>query len=87
MHGHAWITIAIWISLNAAFFLSDHLRAMGRMPLWTGMAINSLVGCVAFSVVHDSIHRAFSSNTRFDDWIGQLALLLVAPYVYPSAGA
>jgi len=77
----AWLTVAMWVALNAAFFCSDYLGATGRMPLWVGMLLNSAVGYVAFSVVHDSIHRAVSVNTRFNDWIGQMALLLVAPYV------
>jgi fatty acid desaturase len=77
----AWITIAMWVGLNAAFFFSDYFGTTGRMPLWIGMILNSAVGYVAFSVVHDSIHRAVSVNTRFNDSVGQLALLLVAPYV------
>ena len=77
----AWLTLSLWVVLNAAFFCSDFLGVTGRLPLWVGMLINSFVGYVAFSVVHDSIHRAISSNTRLNDWIGQLALLLVAPYV------
>src|SRR5450755_3170152 len=77
----AWLTLLMWIALNAAFITSDYLGVTGRMPLWLGMLLNSFVGYVAFSVVHDSIHRAVSANTKFNDWIGQLALLLVAPYV------
>jgi fatty acid desaturase len=77
----AWLTLAMWVTLNAAFLVSDTLGVSGRMPLWVGMLINSVVGYVAFSVVHDSIHRAVSTNIKVNDWIGQLALLLVAPYV------
>jgi beta-carotene hydroxylase len=77
----AWLTLSLWVVLNAAFFCSDFLGVTGRLPLWAGMLINSFVGYVAFSVVHDSIHRAISTNTKLNDWIGQLALLLVAPYV------
>jgi fatty acid desaturase len=77
----AWLTFALWVLLNAAFLCSDVLGVTGRIPLWVGMLINSFVGYVAFSVVHDSIHRAISTHTKLNDWIGQLALLLVAPYV------
>jgi beta-carotene hydroxylase len=77
----AWLTLSLWLLLNAAFLCSDTLGVTGRIPLWVSMLINSFVGYVAFSVVHDSIHRAISTNTKLNDWIGQLALLLVAPYV------
>jgi fatty acid desaturase len=77
----AWLTLSLWVLLNAAFLCSDTLGVTGRIPLWVGMLVNSVVGYVAFSVVHDSIHRAVSTNTKLNDWIGQLALLLVAPYV------
>jgi beta-carotene hydroxylase len=77
----AWPTLAMWVGLNAAFFSSYYLGGSGRIPLWMGTVMNSVVGYVAFSVVHDSLHRAVSTNTKLNDWIGQLALLLVAPYV------
>jgi beta-carotene hydroxylase len=77
----AWPTVAMWVGLTAAFLSCDILGASGRMPLWLGMLVNSVVGYAAFSVVHDSLHRAISTNTRLNDWIGQLALVLVAPYV------
>jgi fatty acid desaturase len=77
----AWLTLSLWILLNVAFFSSDFLGVSGRLSLWAGMLINSFVGYLAFSVVHDSVHRAVSTNTRINDYIGQLALLLVAPYV------
>jgi beta-carotene hydroxylase len=77
----AWPTFCMWIVLMLTFFASDYLAVTRHIPLWLGMLINSVVGYLAFSVVHDSIHRAVSSNTRLNDWIGQLAVLLVVPYV------
>jgi hypothetical protein len=68
-----WLTLALWVLLNAAFLCSDTLGVTGRIHLWVGMLVNSLVGYVAFSVVHDSIHRAVSAHTKLNDWIGQLA--------------
>jgi beta-carotene hydroxylase len=77
----AWPTVAMWVGLTTAFLSCDILGSSGRMPLWLGMLVNSVVGYAAFSVVHDSLHRAISTNTKLNDWIGQLALVLVAPYV------
>jgi len=77
----AWLTVAMWVVLTAVFLSCDILGASGRIPLWLGMLLNSVVGYLAFSVVHDSLHRAISTNTKLNDWIGQLAIVLVAPYV------
>jgi beta-carotene hydroxylase len=77
----AWPTVAMWVGLTAVFLSCDILGASGRIPLWLGMLMNSVVGYAAFSVVHDSLHRAISTNTKLNDCIGQLALVLVAPYV------
>jgi beta-carotene hydroxylase len=91
-----WLTLALWVLLNAAFLCSDTLGVTGRIPLWVGMLVNSLVGYVAFSVVHDSIHRAVSAHTKLNDWIGQLARkkelsiqhnFSIQPTRYPAAPA
>jgi beta-carotene hydroxylase len=77
----AWLTLSMWIVLNVVFLSSYYFASTGQIPLWVGMLLNSVVGYAAFSVVHDSVHRSISVNTTLNDWIGQLALLLVAPYV------
>ena len=66
--------------LTASYLASDTLAIQGHIPLWAGMLINSAVGYMAFSVVHDAIHRAISINVRLNDALGQLAIFLVAPY-------
>lgn len=77
----AWPTVILWAVLTAGFIASDVLAVSGKIPLWVGLLINTAVGYLAFSVGHDSIHRAISTDTRLNDWIGQLGILLVAPYV------
>lgn len=77
----AWPTLSMWAVLSIAFVGSYALCGSGRVPLWIGMVVNTLIGYLAFSVVHDCIHRAISTNTRFNDAIGQLGLMLVVPYV------
>ncbi|GAC1620146.1 MAG: hypothetical protein NVS9B10_01560 [Nevskia sp.] len=77
----AWPTVTLWLLVTAAFIASDRAAIAGTLPLWAAALINAAVGYLAFSVGHDSIHRAISSNLRVNDWIGQLAVLLVAPYV------
>jgi len=77
----SWPTFALWLLVMTVYLGSDVLAVLGRIPLWAGMIANSLIGYLAFSVIHDSIHRAISTNTRLNDWIGQITVLLGAPYV------
>jgi fatty acid desaturase len=73
--------VTIWALVMTLYIGSYVLCFMNVMPLWVGMVINSIVGYYAFTVVHDSIHRAISTNTRLNDVIGQTAVVLGAPYV------
>jgi fatty acid desaturase len=77
----AWPTIAIWAVVMTTYVGSDVLAVRGLIPLWIGMLANSVIGYLAFTVTHDAIHRSISTHTRINDWIGQSAVLLGAPYV------
>jgi beta-carotene hydroxylase len=77
----AWPTAAIFACAVCVIAGSDALALRGVLPLWLACVLNSLAGYSMFSVVHDSIHRAISSNTRLNDWFGRLALLAVSPMV------
>jgi len=77
----SWPTVTLCLTLLVTFVSVYALCGSGVLPLWVGTLANSIVGYVAFSVGHDSIHRSVSSNTRLNDAIGQLGLLLVLPYV------
>ena len=77
----SWPTAISWVLLTVTFACTYWFCGTGRAPLWLGLLANSLVGYVSFSVIHDSIHRAISSNARVNDAVGQAAMLLVLPYV------
>lgn len=79
--GIAWPTVALWAVVLGVYLSSYVLAGVGRIPLWVGMVVNSVIGYFAFSIVHDSIHRAISTDARFNDFIGQTAVWLGAPYV------
>lgn len=82
MHATAWPTVALCVILVTGVATTDVLALTGVIPLWAGLIANSLLGYLAFSVAHDAIHRAVCRNTRVNDWIGQIAVLMVAPYVH-----
>jgi len=77
----AWPTLAMWVLLSVGFVSIYVLCGTGRLPLWVGTISNTVVGYLAFSVAHDAIHRSISTSTRLNDWIGQLGVMLVQPYV------
>lgn len=77
----SWPTVAIWALVIGSYVTSDVLAVLGLIPLWAGMLINSVVGYYAFTVVHDAIHRAISTNVKLNDFFGQTAVFLGAPYV------
>jgi beta-carotene hydroxylase len=77
----AWPTVTMWVLLPVGFVGSYVLCGSGMLPLWVGLVVNTVVGYLAFSVAHDCIHRSISTNTRFNDAVGQLGVLLVLPYV------
>jgi beta-carotene hydroxylase len=77
----AWPTVILFVLLAVTYVSVYWFGGTGVIPLWVGTLLNTVVGYVAFSVAHDSIHRAVSSNVKLNDAIGQMGLMLVLPYV------
>ncbi len=77
----ARVTVGMCATLLVGTIGTDVLALRGAIPLWLGLVINSVIGYLAFSVVHDAIHRAISTHQRLNDWVGRIAVLLVVPYV------
>jgi beta-carotene hydroxylase len=77
----AWPTVLMWAALTVTFVGVYALCGTGVWPLWLGTLLNTIVGYVGFSVAHDAIHRSISTNTRLNDWIGQLGVMLLIPFV------
>jgi beta-carotene hydroxylase len=77
----AWPTVAVFVSAVSVMACCDTLALRGLLPLWAACLLNSLAGYSLFSVVHDSIHRAVSSNSRLNDWFGRIAIVSVSPMV------
>jgi fatty acid desaturase len=77
----AWPTVTMSVILTVTFLAMYVLCGTGQLALWIGTLANTVIGYLAFSVAHDSIHRTISTHTRFNDLVGQLGVLLVLPYV------
>ena len=52
----------------------------GNLPLWAGCLINGFLSYGLFSIIHDSSHRAISSNKWVNDGIGTVGLIFLFPY-------
>ncbi|GAB3377494.1 fatty acid desaturase [Spongiibacter taiwanensis] len=75
-------TIVMTVALSITYLFSYIVCGwLGLVPLWVGTLLNAIVGYVSFSVIHDSIHRAISTNTKLNDRVGQIGLDWVLPYV------
>ncbi|MEC9357975.1 MAG: fatty acid desaturase [Pseudomonadota bacterium] len=77
----AWPTVILCGILVVSYVSVYASAGLGLMPLWVGMLINAAVGYVSFSVAHDSIHRAISKNAKLNDFVGQLGMTMVLPFV------
>lgn len=78
----AWPTVVLWVAVVGSYVASVVLAVAGYIPLWGGMIINASVGYFAFSLAHDALHRAIHRDTRINDWLGQIAVCLFAPYLH-----
>ncbi|MDR3419356.1 MAG: fatty acid desaturase [Nevskia sp.] len=77
----AWPTLLLGLCCIAGYLASDWLGWTRVIPLWAAALVNGVMGYCAFSVIHDSIHRAVSTRVRLNDWAARLILLLETPWV------
>ncbi|PKO49460.1 MAG: hypothetical protein CVU31_00490 [Betaproteobacteria bacterium HGW-Betaproteobacteria-4] len=77
----AWPTVVLMFYIVLGVAGTDIAAIKGLIPLWAGALMNIVFLWPIFHVVHDSMHRAASSNITLNDWIGSLGLLAFAPHV------
>jgi len=75
----AWKTVSLMVSCLIVLAASVIAALAGALPLIVACLINSVVVYLLFSVIHDSIHRAISTNIRFNDWCGRIASMAMSP--------
>lgn len=77
--GVAWPTLALLAVCIAVTIASIAAGVTGTVPLWAAGAINAVCAYLLFSVIHDSIHRAISTNLQINDWCGRIAATFMSP--------
>lgn len=77
-------TAVLAIITISSVVLVDVLAVAGLVPLLVAAALNTVVYYWFFSVIHDGVHRAISSNKALNDFICQAAISVYAPYAAMS---
>lgn len=73
-------TTVLFLVVTSALIASWYSALTGSISLWAGCIANGLLTYWMFSVVHDSSHRAISSNKWLNDGMGTVGLLFMFPY-------
>ena len=76
----AWPTIMLAIVASGSVIVVDALALMGVIGIWSAFVLNCIAYYLFFSVIHDSAHHSLSRNRGVNEFFGQLALSLSAPY-------
>ncbi len=74
-------SIMVWLATVTIYLSSMTAAVMGVIPLWAGLIINSTIGYLTFTIIHDSLHRSLSSSARLNEFLGQTAVFMITPYV------
>jgi ring-1,2-phenylacetyl-CoA epoxidase subunit PaaE len=75
----AWPTIFWFMGTFAVWLLSTVAGCRGWWPVWCSVIVNGLMVFSFFTVVHDSSHRAISTNSFFNDLMGALSAWFYGP--------
>ncbi len=77
----AWPTLAVLVFILGGVIGTDLLALNHHVPLWGASLLNVVFMYPVFHVAHDATHRSASSHVQLNDWMGRLALLVIAPQV------
>jgi len=73
----AWPTVMLLVYIVVGIVAVDVAAMRGLIPYWVAALLNVATMYPFFHVMHDSFHRAASSNVALNDWIGRIVLFVV----------
>lgn len=73
-------TVGLWFATLGLFAAEAYGVLRGDWPVWLTVAMGAAVTFLMFSVLHESIHHAISTNTRVNTAFGHLATPFVVAY-------
>ncbi len=72
----AWPTVLLALINTAAYIEAMTLAVTGAIPLWVGLVCNTVFAYVAYTALHESVHRNVSrSRPRLNTFVGMLGAL------------
>ncbi len=72
----AWPTVTLALVNTAAYIESTILAVSGGIPLWVGLVCNTVFAYIAYTALHESVHRNVSrSRPRLNTLVGLLGAL------------
>lgn len=76
----AWPTAALYVGTLALFALEVYGFLVAAWSLWLTVPLGAAVTFLMFSVLHESVHHAISTDTRLNDAFGHASQPFVAGY-------
>ncbi|MBZ0161842.1 MAG: fatty acid desaturase [Notoacmeibacter sp.] len=68
----AWPTVVLALVLLGCFVAASFMAGTGRVPLWAGMVVNTVVIYAMYTVVHEAVHGNVSSRRTDLRWTDRL---------------
>jgi beta-carotene hydroxylase len=75
----AWRSVGALAVVVGGYSLSTWLGLSGAIPLWAACILSGALLTLEFTAVHEAMHRSMSSNIAVNDWMGRIAMLILAP--------
>ena len=75
----SWPALGTFLIGLAMIGGASSMALSGGMPLWGAMLVNGFGLYLLFSIMHESLHRNVSSNSRLNEILGRISLMLLIP--------
>ena len=75
----SWPALGLFVLGMTIVVSASVMTLSGATPLWAAMIANGLALYLLFSIMHESLHRSVSSNTRLNNTLGRISLMLLIP--------
>ncbi len=75
----SWPAVFLLLLGLVLMVAASTLALQGAIPLWAGMLVNGLGLYLLFSIMHECLHRNFSTNNALNEILGRISLFLLIP--------
>jgi beta-carotene hydroxylase len=75
----SWPAVGLFVLGLMILGVASGMALSGDIPLWVATLVNGFGLYLLFSIMHESLHRNVSSNSRLNEILGRISLLLLIP--------